>query len=279
MTDEFPGLTGEPPPPPPLRVDPRFRRRWAEARRAEGRRRLRALVAGCCALALAGAGFGVLHSPLLEVRHIEVAGNKHTPRAEILRAAGLSKRGVLMIDAGPRRAVNAVEALPWVARVSFARRWPWTLVVRVLERSPSALVQSGDTTDVVDGTGRVLEAVPRGGALPFLPSVLGATLAAPGRTVMPKAPTTQADLGELLLAAKSAPLALGERHLSLSWSGAGGLVAHLAGTAATVLLGDPTRLSYKLGVLAEIATDVKLSGYSLVDLTVPARPALTPLSA
>jgi len=284
MTDEpqgtgpsYPPPPSLPPPPPP-RVDPRFRRRWAEARRAEGRKRLRMLVAGCCALALVGAVLGVLRSPLLEVRHVDVTGDQHTPRAEILRAAGLSSGGVLMIDAGSRRAVRAVEALPWVARVSFARRWPWTLLVRVQERSPVALVQAGLVTDVVDVTGRVLEVVPAGGRAPALPLVLGAAGAAPGHDVSPAAPSTEQDLDHLFMAAAATPPALADRHLSVSWSGAEGLVAHLQGTGATVLLGGTSDLDYKLGVLSEIVSDVQLSGYSLVDLTVPTRPALTPLS-
>ncbi len=31
-----------------------------------------------------------------------------------------------MIDAGNQAERLAVDALPWVATVSFTRRWPWT---------------------------------------------------------------------------------------------------------------------------------------------------------
>ena len=40
-------------------VDPRFRRRWAEARRAEGRRRLKVLLARPVGGAVVGAGVSV----------------------------------------------------------------------------------------------------------------------------------------------------------------------------------------------------------------------------
>ena len=73
-------------------VDPRFRRRWAEARRAEGRRRLRVLVSLLCIMAVLGGVLGVLHSPLMRVRHVVVEGNVHTPAASVLAAADLMGR-------------------------------------------------------------------------------------------------------------------------------------------------------------------------------------------
>ncbi len=50
------------------RVDPRFRRRWAEARRAEGRRRLKVLLGVVALAAIVAGGIGLLHSPVFRVR-------------------------------------------------------------------------------------------------------------------------------------------------------------------------------------------------------------------
>jgi cell division protein FtsQ len=265
-----------PPPPPPPRVDPRFRRRWAEARRAEGRRRLKVLLGAMGVLCLVGAGIGALHSPLFALRHVVVRGNAHTPRAEILSAAGLRLGTTLMVGAGGERAARAVDALPWVRDVSFARRWPWSLVVTVQERSPAALVKAGNQLfDVVDKTGRVLEAVQARSA-PTLPLVSGAASAAPGHYVSPVAPATQGELDALLSAAAVTPAILAKRRLELSYSTVDGLEARIPGTPATVVLGRASNLPYKLAVLGELAKRVPLSGYSLVDLTVPGSPALTP---
>lgn len=258
-------------------VDPRFRRRWAEARKAEGRRRLRALLGAASLAALAGAWLGALHSPLFEVRHVRVVGAVHTARSQILAAAGLSRGGVLMVDVGSERAVKAVEALPWVRRVSFRREWPWSVLVVVEERSPAALVPGRALTDVVDATGRVLETLRPGRLAPALPVVMGVSQAPLGAYVRAKDGT--AELEGLLRAAAAAPRALDALGLALSWSPSEGLVAHLAGTRATVLLGGTAQLAFKLAVLAELAGRVHLAGYSLVDLTVPDRPALTPLGA
>jgi cell division protein FtsQ len=260
-------------------VDPRFRRRWAEARRDEGRRRLRALV-GLLAVVVAAAGcVGLLHTPLFRVSDVVVRGSTHTPRALVLEAAGLSgpDNRTLMIDAGAERAVRAVDALPWVARATFSRHWPWTVVITVKERSPIALVVSGGAVEAVDTTGRVLEIVPPHAAPPSLPVVLGATGAQPGSDVLPGSGLAQPALDELLAAAGATPPALAERRLQLAYSAQRGLVAHVGAGPALVVLGDASGLTTKLAVLAELARRVDLAGYSQVDLTVPERPALTPL--
>jgi cell division protein FtsQ len=260
-------------------VDPRFRRRWAEARRHEGRRRLRALVSLLAVVAAAAGCIGLLHSPLFRVRDVVVHGSTHTPRALVVLAAGLSgpDNGTLMIDAGPERAERAVEALPWVATATFTRRWPWTVVIAVKERSPVALIVSGGAVEAVDATGRVLEAVPPHEAPPSLPVVLGAQGAQPGSDVSPGRGVAKPALEELLAAAGATPPALAERRLQLAYSAQRGLVAHVGAGPALVLLGDASGLATKLAVLEELVSRVGLAGYSQVDLTVPERPALTPL--
>ncbi len=260
-------------------VDPRFRRRWAEARRLEGRRRLRALVGLLSVVAAVAACIGLLHSPLLRVRDVVVHGNSHTPRARVLLAAGLSGPGntTLMIDAGPERAARAVEALPWVASASFSRHWPWTVAITIKERSPVALIVSGGAVEAVDATGRVLEVVPPHEAPPLLPVLLGAQGGQPGSDISPGSGLAQPELRELLAAAEATPLALAERRLQLAYSARSGLVAHVGAGPELVLLGDASGLATKLAVLEELVSRVGLAGYAQVDLTVPERPALTPL--
>ncbi|MGH9106599.1 MAG: cell division protein FtsQ/DivIB [Acidimicrobiales bacterium] len=273
------GAFSSPPPRQPP-VDPRFRRRWAEARRAEGRRRLHVLVAAVVVMAVLGGTEGLLHSPLLDVRHVRVVGAVHTPRVELLAAAGLSRSrgGALMVDAGSHAAVRAVDALPWVGGVSFRRYWPWTVVMRVRERVPVALVRAGHGgPDLVDRTGRVLEVVPASERLRPLPVILGVRKALPGRRVRPTRGTSGADLNELLAAAAAAPTALARAGLEIVVRPGVGLVAEVGPTKALVLLGEPSELGFKWAVLESLVKAVQVSGYSEVDLTVPERPALTPV--
>jgi len=282
-----------------LPVDPRFRRRWAEARRAEGRRRLRILLGALVVVTVVAGGFGLVHSPVFRVRTVIVVGSAHTPSAEIAAAAGLEGgHGVtLMVGTGSAAARRAVEALPWVRTVSFRRDWPWTLVVTVKERVPVALVEAGvpaggtspprraapsarggPVWDMVDGTGRVLEVSSGREPSHALAVVVGARTAQPGTRVLPVSGLTGTEVGELLEAAGASSLALDERGLRLAYSPGQGLVAHVGIGNALVVLGDPADMGEKLAVLEELVNRVGLGGYSEVDLTVPDRPALTPVA-
>jgi len=262
-------------------VDPRFRRRWAEARRAEGRRRLKILLGLLAGAALVGGCIGLLYSPVFRVRNVIVIGNTHIPRAQVLAAAGMAANDgdVLMVDAGPPRDQQALEALPWVAHAAFERRWPWTLVIKLEERSPAARVVVGTAEYIVDKTGRVLAVRPwaPGQPGPLLPVITGVRGAQPGAYVSPGAGLNAPDVGELLAAANAAPRSLAERRLRLSYSTANGLLGYVGTSRTAVLLGDASSLPFKLAVLEELATRVTLAAYSQVDLTVPQRPALTPL--
>ena len=260
-------------------VDPRFRRRWAEARRAEGRRRLHVLLTLVVIIAILGGILGLLHSPVMRVRTVLVQGNVHTPRASVLAAADLTGRpATLMIDAGSRSERLAVEALPWVANVSFTRHWPWTIVIILKERTPVAVVGVTGGTDVVDRNGRVLALTKALEGSSALPVVGGAQPAPPGARILPVPPVTGAQLDELLATAAAVPPHLARRHVRLAYSNGLGLVAHVGAAKALILLGDASSIATKFAVLEELVTTVGLNGYSEVDLTVPQRPALTPVS-
>jgi len=256
-------------------VDPRFRQRWAEARRAEGRRRLHALVAMALVVATAGGAVALLHSPVFRVKNVVVVGNTHTPAAEVVAAAGLNSRQ-LMIDTGSGAADRAVEALPWVATASFTRHWPWTLIITVRERSAAALVAVAGGSDVVDRTGRVLEVLPAREQFLPLPVVEDARGARAGQRVSPGAEADAAQLAELLSAAAVVPAPLARTGLELAPSPALGLLAYVGPAKTMVLLGDLSQIAMKWAVLEELTRQLALSGYAQVDLRVPQRPALTP---
>ena len=142
----------------------------------------------------------------------------------MLAAAGMAAGDgtVLMVDAGPPGARRAVDALPWVAGATFERRWPWTLVIRLTERSPVAARRSAGVVDVVDKSGRVLEA--SRSTVPVLPVIMGVKGAPAGGYVSPGTGLSQVDLGALLAAAGAAPRALAERQLRLAYSASAGLL-------------------------------------------------------
>ncbi len=82
------------------------------------------------------------HTPQLGARTLEVSGNSHCSRDEVLAAARLAVgSNVLAVDL--ERAARQIERLPWVARATVTRQLPDTLRVAVEERTPAALVAVG----------------------------------------------------------------------------------------------------------------------------------------
>jgi cell division protein FtsQ len=133
----------------------------ASVRRFSGRvrrRRLRAalpwLVAlGVVALLVAAAGLAYA-TPLLGVDEIRVSGTRTVTPAEV-RAAAQVRRGTPLLRVDVDAVSRQVGTLPAVSRATVVRRWPRALVVRVVERTPVAVVPNGDGYAIVDHTGVV----------------------------------------------------------------------------------------------------------------------------
>jgi Cell division septal protein len=169
-------------------VDPRMRDRWVEARRAEGRRRLRIAIAVIGIASLVGIAYLVAHSPLFGADTIRVRGAGQTPPDAVRAAARIADGSpVLFLDAGAIE--KRVEAVPGIDRATVTTELPSTVVITVTERQPVAWMRATGTAPIalVDGTGRV---VARLSAIPAsLPKVVGVGSVAPlGRSVGDPAP-------------------------------------------------------------------------------------------
>ncbi len=246
-------------------MDPRIRERRVEVARRQGRRRLTVLVGLTAVTVLTGAGFAIVHSPLLEVRHVIVEGSAHTPARLIESRAGLSGHP-LMVSVDRGLIARRVEHLPWVRSAEVIRSWPSTVKVRIVERTPVAQVESGQGWAVVDGTGRVLE---RSGApVPGLVALTG--VGSPG------APGGYLGVGSrpALAVASSLPQTLTARVSGVGAVGGGGIVLSLTGSA-TVELGDASGLSDKFEALDTVMSRVDLRGVKVIDVRVPQDPVLT----
>jgi cell division protein FtsQ len=278
-----------------------MRERWIAARRAEGRRRLRLMVAGASVAGMVGLAAAVFDSPLTSVHHLVIDGARHETAAQVEAVARVHKGNQLLwIDTGA--AVRRLDALPWVAGATVERRWPTTVVITLGERqavaqvsAPRAAGQSGMTV-LVDATGRVLTAPapPVGG----VPVIAGLGLAGrPGSRLAP----TSAEAGTLAVAALLPPplaarlVLLSEKHGLITAQvlaapgdgigraggrgapgGAGGAGAVGAGAAVVpVTFGAATDLEAKVTDLATVVGQVNLSRVTGIDLTIPGRPVLT----
>jgi cell division protein FtsQ len=90
------------------------------------------------------------------VKRIEIAGAVHTPRAAIdsitQRYIGLNlfKIDIALVQ-------HDLGSLPWIQRIAIEKKIPDTLRIKVVERTPEAIVRDRDGwLDYVDGNGVVL---------------------------------------------------------------------------------------------------------------------------
>jgi cell division protein FtsQ len=145
-------------------VDPAVvRRAAAEAERSAFKSALdaglRPLAAAALSAALSIAAWQAWRwaaaSPVFTLREIRFTGLAHASEAELIRRSGLAL-GDNLLRADLPRAARAIESHPWIAVALLERRLPGTLLVRVEEHRPAALVEAGGIY-VLDDEGRLFK--------------------------------------------------------------------------------------------------------------------------
>jgi cell division protein FtsQ len=107
----------------------------------------------------------------LGLDQVSVTGHRYTLDSDIFDALELgAARTMLSFDS--RAAQDRIERLPWVERASIERVVPDRLEVRIAERTPFAVWRQGSRHFLIDKSGRILGAVPKG-EMPSLPRVAG----------------------------------------------------------------------------------------------------------
>ena len=288
------------------RIDPRFARRWIEARRQEGRRRLRILVAVLAVVSCGGLALGSLYSPLFAVRHVRVRAGGGVPASAVVAAAGLQHHP-LMIDVDSARVAARLDADPLLGGARVSRHWPSTIDITVVVRSPVAAVPAGGGFAEVDATGRVLTRSagrPRG--LPLLngagtpPAPGGWLPGSPGPGAVPpvgSGPHIDASsgppgsgtalVGAALAFLGSVPAvlrpAIESATIPPGSSGHGVTLTVVPprdpSETLQVYLGDGSALPAKVASFVTMLDEANLSGVSAIDLTVPYRPVTQPAGA
>jgi len=249
----------------PGAIDPRIERRRMDVTRRRSRRRLAAVTSLAALGCLVVGGWFLLHSSLMSARVVTVVGASHTPRGEVVTAAGLDGRPPLL-DVVPGAAETRIEQLPWVLRATVSRQWPDGVRIAVTERTPVAVVASGTSRWAeVDRSGRVLEIVstpPTG--LPQLaisgtPGVSGSEL---GQSARPG-----------LAVVASLPPAFVAQVVSVDAKTGDQLRLQLT-TPISVLLGGPVQLPAKYSDVASILAHAVLHPGDVIDVTVPGSPVV-----
>jgi len=145
--------------------------------------------------AVGSAGFRVDGYQIVGLRHMDRKLIDAVVIDELRRAAapeGVSKPAQPLVDVSRIR--ERLLAFGWVKDARVSRRLPDTLVIDIVERTPSALWQDKQQLALIDGEGVVLDRVPVD-KMPDLPLVIGAganSKAGQLKTIMSAAPTMQA---------------------------------------------------------------------------------------
>jgi cell division protein FtsQ len=240
-------------------VDPRVRDRWVAVRRDAGRRRLRVVILVGVVVVLVALAWGVSVSPLLDVNQVRVRGLHRVTAAQIEDAAGIHT-GDAMVWLDPGRAVSGIEALPFVHRATVTREWPGTVRVTVVERRPVAWLAGPSGMVVVDGTGRVLEAV--AAAPPGMPQLLGAKFVPPpGGTISPID-------GARVAGGLTGLLVVGTKSVTMTETG---VTLQLA-NGPEIRMGDATQVGVKLRAALAVVAANDGTPTQYVDVSVPTNP-------
>lgn len=251
-------------------IDPRIRARRIAVQRDEGRKRLRRFGIASGVVATGAALWGLTLTPLLDVDRVRVGGGGRTGQEAILAATGIS-RGDALLTADVGAAADRIADLPWVQTVEVSRRWPGTVAIEVVERTPTAIVPArGGGWLLLDATGRQL-------AVQEAPE--------PG-TLSIEVPPVSPEIGTQLVSGTNAALELAatippsmrDRLLGLRPSGGGaveGRVRLRDGAEALVLFGRPTQTSAKWLALLGVLEQAEPARLAKIDVRVPSAPALT----
>jgi cell division protein FtsQ len=212
-------------------------------------------------LAVLGGGFLALRgSWLVEVREVTVTGLTGPEAPQLERRIADAARGMTTLQVDREALLAAAGTTPVVAGLEVETDLPHGLRVRVLERTPVAMVEAGDQRILVAGDGRLL----RGAA----------------RRDVPLFPVERAPVGDrvedpaalrAIRALATAPDLL-RRRVGLAYTGDAGLTLDLA-DGPELRFGDAARLRAKWASAAAVLGSPASRGASYLDLRQPERPA------
>jgi cell division protein FtsQ len=144
-------------------TDPTARSRRRFTRRQWLRRWLvwRYVIASVLLVALvAGAVWLVFISSVLTVKRVDVRGESHVSRQQILAAARVPM-GAHLAELDLDAIRSRVSALAPMRQVDVSRHWPDGVLIEVTERTPVAVVQIGGTFHAMDADGVLFRDYPR----------------------------------------------------------------------------------------------------------------------
>ena len=203
------------------------------------------LAALVLSIACTGALIYLLTANALTVQTLTIVGTTATNREEIAAGVGVMGNNIFTVE--PQAAAERLAALPTVREATVWPELPDRLVVRITERQPVLIWQSGSSRFQVDERGVVMALNPPAERSQNLPNVTVRDLEAPAVGGQIDA----AIVTKLTLLLRRAP-EYGLPVAALDYSPQSGIVLHVD-KERTILFGEGARLDEQLAVAAAVA--------------------------
>ena len=211
-------------------------------------------------------GWVILHRSWFSANHVAVTGAVHESTSQVIAAAGLASHPPL-ISINTGTAAAGVETLPWVKSATVSIKWPSSVGIVVVERTPVGMVAAGGKWLVVDATGRVLDVAatkPAGLLEVQVPQVRSMI---PGHSIGP------GSLPAATVAGSLPPAFRGK--VALVTGHADGTVSLQLTAPVKVDLGQATDLTAKYQDIASVIAGATLHPGDILDVSVPQASTIT----
>ncbi|MCL6558116.1 MAG: FtsQ-type POTRA domain-containing protein [Firmicutes bacterium] len=213
-------------------------------------------------------GFVLLNSPVFEVRTIQVRGNQFLDEERIRAVAGIGT-GVNIFKADLKAASAGLRLVPMVKDVRITRSLPSTVVIKIQERKPLALLPVKEGFIEVDSEGVYLRQ--SGAGTPGLPVITGVR----GEMPEPGQPVRDEKLKHALSVVEGLPAEavgnLSEVHVDEA-----GLIRIYTIDGVQCRFGPATEISEKGAVFLQVLKEVRSQGKKIhyIDLSCAGSPVV-----
>ena len=83
-----------------------------------------------------------LHMPYFNLQQVDVTGNHHLSREEVIEASEL-ERGINLLTVDLWEIAEHLKRHPWIRSASVYRRFPGRITIEIRERTPRAILAAG----------------------------------------------------------------------------------------------------------------------------------------
>jgi cell division protein FtsQ len=103
------------------------------------------------------------------VKEIIVSGNYHLDEDDIVKSMNI-KKGKPLLDIRSADINERLRGNPWIKKAALKKQFPGTLLIKVEEAAPMALLSIKKKLYILDRDGNILERI-KGESIPFLPVI------------------------------------------------------------------------------------------------------------